>query len=238
MHMAALIEVAESVVHPERFYFQNVAGSIEVIMAMIEAGVQKMVFSSTGSLYGDTEKIPISETEPTIPANPYAWSKLTVEEMLRWMASAQGITATALRYFNAAGATTLNGEVHQPESHLIPLVLQALQTDNQLQVYGDDYPTRDGTCIRDYIHVLDLAHAHLLAMQHDAPGFHVYNVGNGNGYTIREVIQAAERVTGRKLKISVAPRLPGGSHRHCRERRENSSGTWLECPLSVARNDD
>jgi UDP-glucose 4-epimerase len=209
IHMAAFIEVAESVAHPETFFYNNVAGSVEVLEAMVETGVKKIVFSSTGSLYGNTDRQPISESEPTAPTNPYAQSKLMVEQMLHWMSATHGLTATALRYFNAAGATKLNGEVHQPESHLIPLVLRAAMNDTSLSLFGTDYPTRDGTCIRDYIHVIDLAQAHLLALGRTDSGMQVYNVGNGNGYTNREVIQSVERVTGQQLNVIVSDRRPG-----------------------------
>ncbi len=209
IHMAALIEVGESVRQPEIFYQNNVVGSLEVVRAMIEADVKKLVFSSTAALYGDPQHVPIAEDDLTVPTNPYGESKLAVERMLRWLAEAHGFRATALRYFNAAGATEMNGEDHRPESHLIPIVLRAAQTGAELHINGTDYPTKDGTCVRDYVHVLDLAQAHLLALGQQTPGLSVYNVGNGEGFSVREVMTTTEQVTGIKLNIVEGPRRAG-----------------------------
>jgi UDP-glucose 4-epimerase len=209
IHMAALIEVGLSVTEPHSFFENNVGGSLSVLRAMIQAGVTKYVFSSTAALYGDPERLPITEDAPTQPTNPYGESKLMVERMLRWDAPAHGLTATSLRYFNAAGATERNGEMHDPETHLIPLVLAAAAADEPVKIFGTDYPTRDGTTVRDYIHVIDLAQAHLLALRRDEPGLRVYNVGNGNGYSVREVIAAAREVTGLPLPVEELPRREG-----------------------------
>ncbi len=209
IHMAALIEVGLSVTQPHTFFENNVGGSLSVLRAMIQAGVKKYVFSSTAALYGDPDRLPITEDEPARPTNPYGESKLMVEQMLRWDAPAYGLTATSLRYFNAAGATERNGELHEPETHLIPMVLAAAAADQPVKIFGTDYPTRDGTTVRDYIHVLDLAQAHVLALHRDEPGLRVYNVGNGNGYSVREVIAAAREVTGLPLPAEELPRRGG-----------------------------
>jgi UDP-glucose 4-epimerase len=209
IHMAALIEVALSVTEPERFFEVNVGGSMGVVRAMLDAGVKKLVFSSTAALYGDPEALPIPEDAPTRPTNPYGESKLMVERILGWVAPAHGLTCTALRYFNAAGASERNGEVHEPETHLIPLVLQAAAENRSIAVNGRDYPTPDGTAVRDYVHVIDLAQAHLLALHRDAPGLRIYNVGNGSGYSVRQVIEVAREVTGLPLPAEEHPRRPG-----------------------------
>jgi UDP-glucose 4-epimerase len=209
IHMSAFIEVGESVARPELYFQNNVAGSLEMLHAMIAAGVKDIVFSSTAALYGDPERLPIREDDTLRPTNPYGQSKYIVEQMLRWVADAHGMTATSLRYFNAAGATEMNGEVHTPETHLIPIVLRAAETGDPLYINGTDYPTKDGTCVRDYIHVLDLAQAHLLALGRADAGLKIYNVGYGTGYSVREVLDTAQRVTGRQLNIVEGPRRPG-----------------------------
>lgn len=209
IHMAALIEVSYSVTHPDRFFENNVAGTMSVLRAMIDSGVRKLVFSSTAALYGDPASIPISEDAPTVPTNPYGESKRMVEQMLGWVGSAQGITCTALRYFNAAGASERNGEAHDPETHLIPLVLRAAAEGTPVIVFGTDYPTIDGTTVRDYVHVLDLAQAHLQALTRTQPGLRIYNVGYGTGYSVRQVIEAARTVTGATLPIDERPRREG-----------------------------
>ena len=209
IHMAAFIEVGESVVHPELFFQNNVVGSLEVVRAMIEAGVTRLVFSSTAALYGDPERVPIKEDDVTVPTNPYGESKLAVERMLRWIAPVHGMQVTALRYFNAAGASELNGEDHSPESHLIPIVLRAALTGEELRINGTDFPTKDGTAVRDYVHVLDLAQAHLLALTSEKVGLNIYNVGNGEGISVREVMETTQRVTGLHLNIVEGPRRAG-----------------------------
>lgn len=209
IHMAAFIEVGKSISQPEVFYQNNVVGSLEVVRAMIEAGVKRLVFSSTAALYGDPERIPIQETDVTAPTNPYGESKLAVERMLRWVAEAHGMSVTALRYFNAAGATEMNGEDHTPESHLIPIVLNAALSGATLHINGTDYPTKDGTCVRDYVHVLDLAQAHLLALGSDHAGLRIYNVGSGEGFSVREVMDMVQQVTELRLNIVEGPRRAG-----------------------------
>ncbi len=209
IHMAALIEVTLSVTEPERFFEVNVGGSMSVARAMLDAGVKKLVFSSTAALYGDPERLPIPEDAPTQPTNPYGESKLMVERMLGWIAPAHGLICTSLRYFNAAGATERNGEVHDPETHVIPLVLRAAAEDRPVAINGTDYPTPDGTAVRDYVHVLDLAQAHLLALGRDEVGLRMYNVGSGDGYSVRQVIETARVVTGRPLPVEERPRREG-----------------------------
>jgi UDP-glucose 4-epimerase len=209
IHMAALIEVGLSITEPERFFEINTGGSMSVVRAMLDAGVKKLVVSSTAALYGDPEQLPIPEDAPTHPTNPYGESKLMVEHMLGWIAPAHGLICTSLRYFNAAGATQRNGEVHEPETHLIPLVLQAAAEGRPVAINGTDYPTPDGTAVRDYVHVLDLAQAHLLALGRDEVGLRKYNVGTGDGYSVRQVIEAVREVTGLPLPVEERPRRAG-----------------------------
>jgi UDP-glucose 4-epimerase len=212
VHLAGKIEVAESMSRPDLFWHTNVVGTTAILDAMRLARTPKLVFSSTGSLYAaNPDGGPISEDSPIAPTNPYAATKLSVDMMLAGECAAFGLAAVSLRYFNAAGAVGQLGERHDPESHLIPIVLQAAggQRD-ELFLYGDDYPTRDGTCIRDYIHVSDLATAHLLALDAIERGRHeVFNLGNGNGYTIKQVIDAARQVSGRDIPVRVVDRRPG-----------------------------
>jgi UDP-glucose 4-epimerase len=211
LHFAALSLVGESVEQPERYYRNNVCGTLNLLEAMREAGVPRLVFSSTAAVYGEPEEIPIPETSPTLPTNPYGASKLAVDRMIGAVAAARGLMATSLRYFNVAGASGGFGEDHHPETHLIPLVLQAAAgTRNSVKIFGTDYPTRDGTAIRDYIHVEDLGRAHLLALEAAKPGEHrIYNLGNGAGFSVREVVEAARKVTGRPIEAVDSPRRPG-----------------------------
>jgi UDP-glucose 4-epimerase len=213
VHMAADSLVGESVANPGKYYRNNVAGGLALLDAMAGAGVQPLVFSSTAAVYGEPAKQPIEETDPTAPTNPYGETKLALERAFPWYERAHGVRAVSLRYFNAAGATERCGERHDPETHLIPLVLQAAAGRRaDVTVFGDDYPTHDGTCVRDYIHVVDLADAHVLALHHLAGGGRAaaYNLGcGGDGYTVREVIDAARRVTKRDIPVSVGPRRPG-----------------------------
>jgi UDP-glucose 4-epimerase len=211
LHFAALSLVGESVEQPERYYRNNVCGTLNLLEAMREANVRRLVFSSTAAVYGEPEEVPIPETSPTLPTNPYGGSKLAVDQMIRAVAEARGLAATSLRYFNVAGASGRFGEDHHPETHLIPLVLRAASgAQDSVKVFGTDYPTRDGTPVRDYIHVEDLGRAHLLALEAAEPGEHrVYNLGNGAGFSVREVIEAARRVTGRPIEAIESPRRPG-----------------------------
>ncbi|NGN67815.1 UDP-glucose 4-epimerase GalE [Streptomyces sp. A7024] len=211
LHFAACSQVGESVVNPEKYWRNNVGGTIELIAAMREAGVKKLVFSSTAATYGEPTTVPIPESAPTAPTNPYGASKLAVDHMITGECAAHGLAATSLRYFNVAGAYQGYGERHDPESHLIPLILQVAQGKREaISVFGDDYPTPDGTCIRDYIHVADLAEAHLLALDAAKTGEHlICNLGNGNGFSVREVIETVRQVTGHPIPEVAAPRRGG-----------------------------
>ena len=215
LHLAAFIAAGESVVAPEKYWENNVIGSLRLLDAVRAARVPRFVFSSTANIYGDPASLPIIETAIAAPPNPYATSKLAVEYALTGDATAHGLAAVSLRYFNAAGAlirpTGACGERHEPETHLIPNALRvAAGRRDKLQLFGDDYPTPDGTCVRDYIHVADLATAHLLALDVVQPGEHrLYNLGNGAGFSNREVIEAAREVTGHPIPIEMAPRRAG-----------------------------
>jgi UDP-glucose 4-epimerase len=211
IHMAAYSLVGESVQNPAKYYQNNVIAGLTMLEAMREAGVNRLVFSSTAAVYGEPEKQPIEEHDPTNPTNPYGESKLAFEHALRWYSEAFGLRYATLRYFNAAGATELCGEVHDPETHLIPILLQVAAGKREyVEIYGDDYPTRDKTCVRDYIHVIDLARAHILALQGLEKRSAIYNLGcGGQGYTVREVVETAKKVTGKDIPVRVAPRRPG-----------------------------
>lgn len=211
LHFAAFIEAGESMRHPTLYFQNNTANALTLLSTMLEHGVQRFVFSSTAAVYGDPAYTPIDEDHPLNPVNVYGASKLMVEQMLAWFHQLHGLGYAALRYFNAAGAAPPLGEDHRPETHLIPVILQvALGQRDCLELYGTDYPTRDGTCVRDYIHVTDLASAHVLALEALRPGEQrIYNLGNGRGFTNREVIEAARQVTGRPIPVREAPRRPG-----------------------------
>ena len=211
LHFAALSLVAESVEEPERYYRNNVGGTLNLLDAMGEAGVPRLVFSSTAAVYGEPEEVPIPETAPTAPTNPYGSSKLAVDQLIGHVAGTRGLAATSLRYFNVAGASGRFGEDHEPETHLIPIVLQAAAgTRGPVKIFGTDYPTRDGTAVRDYIHVEDLGRAHLLALEASEPGEHrVYNLGNGSGFSVLQVIEAARGVTEKEIRAEEAPRRAG-----------------------------
>jgi len=211
LHFAALSLVAESVEQPERYYRNNVGGTLNLLGAMGETGVSRLVFSSTAAVYGEPEEVPIPETAAATPTNPYGNSKLAVDRMIGDVARARGLSATSLRYFNVAGASGRFGEDHEPETHLIPIVLQAAAgTRSSVKIFGTDYPTRDGTAVRDYIHVEDLGRAHLLALEASEPGRHrVYNLGNGAGFSVLQVIEAARTVTGQTITTEEAPRRAG-----------------------------
>jgi UDP-glucose 4-epimerase len=211
LHFAALALVSESVAHPERYYRGNVVGTLNLLDAMREAGVRRLVFSSTCAVYGEPDAVPMREDLPTNPVNAYGGSKLAVDRMIGDECRAHGLAAASLRYFNVAGASGPLGEDHDPETHLIPLVLRAAAgVSDHVKVLGTDYPTRDGTAVRDYIHVEDLGYAHLLALDALEPGRHaVYNLGTGHGYTVREVVEAARRITGREIPARDEGRRPG-----------------------------
>lgn len=211
MHFAALIEAGESMKQPEIYFRNNSASTLSLLEAMLSTGVNKLVFSSTAAVYGEPESTPIREDAPLRPTNAYGESKLLVEQMLNWMNRVHGLRYASLRYFNVAGAIEGRGEAHEPESHLIPLILDvALGRRASIKIFGKDYPTKDGTCIRDYIHVHDLARAHLLAFNAlSERGRMIYNLGNGVGFTVREVIESARRVTGHAIPVIEEPRRPG-----------------------------
>ncbi|OPZ93806.1 MAG: UDP-glucose 4-epimerase [Firmicutes bacterium ADurb.Bin419] len=214
IHFAAYIEVGESVTDPLKYYNNNVAVTLNLLTAMKEAGVKKVVFSSTAATYGEPENIPILETDRTFPTNPYGETKLSVEKALKWSDGAYGIKHVILRYFNACGAHASGniGEDHSPESHLIPLIIQAaMGKRDSIKLFGNDYNTPDGTCVRDYIHVSDLAQAHYLALQKLRKGDRsdIYNLGNGKGFSVKEVVEVVRKVTGRNITAVDAPRRPG-----------------------------
>jgi UDP-glucose 4-epimerase len=211
LHFAALALVAESVAHPERYHRSNHVGALNLLDAMRDAGVRRLVFSSTCAVYGEPETVPMHEDIPATPVNAYGNSKLAIDRMIGDECRAHGLAAASLRYFNVAGARGPLGEDHDPETHLIPLVLRAAAgVADHVKVFGTDYPTRDGTAVRDYIHVEDLGRAHILALEAVEPGRHaVYNLGTGHGQTVKEVIESARRVTGRAIPAHEEPRRPG-----------------------------
>jgi UDP-glucose 4-epimerase len=211
MHFASLALVAESVAHPERYHRGNHVGAINLLDAMRDAGVRRLVFSSTCAVYGVPESVPMREDIPAAPVNAYGNSKLAIDRMIGDECRAHGLAGSSLRYFNVAGARGDLGEDHEPETHLIPLVLRAAagRTDH-VKVFGTDYPTRDGTAVRDYIHVEDLGRAHTMALEAAEPGRHaIYNLGTGDGYTVKEVVDTARRVTGRDIPARDEPRRAG-----------------------------
>jgi UDP-glucose 4-epimerase len=211
IHMAADSLVGESVGEPAKYYRNNVVAGLSLLDAMRECDVRRLVFSSTAAVYGEPEKQPIEETDPLRPTNPYGESKLAFERALGWYEGAYGLRHAVLRYFNAAGATERCGEDHATETHLIPIILQAAAgRRTHVEVYGGDYPTRDGTCVRDYIHVVDLARAHIAALSILGERSATYNLGcGGEGYTVMQVVEAAREVTGRTIEARVGPRRPG-----------------------------
>jgi len=215
LHFAGLIAAGESMVRPELYWDNNVVGSLALLDAMREAGVPRLVFSSTAAVYGNPSELPISENAIKAPTNTYGATKLAIDHAIGSEAGAYGLSAVSLRYFNVAGALVrpdgMIGERHDPETHLIPIALQvAAGQRDHLQLFGDDYPTADGTCVRDYIHVEDLARAHLLALEAATPKDHkIYNLGNGSGFTNRQVVEAVREVTGHPLPVRMAPRREG-----------------------------
>ncbi len=210
MHFASHTLVGESVQQPLKYVGDNVTNGLNLLQAMVEHGVRRFILSSTANLFDQPQQIPITEEEQIVPGSPYGESKFLLERILYWLDRIHGLRYAALRYFNAAGATTQLGEDHNPETHLIPLVLQvALDRRDHIEVYGNDYPTPDGTCVRDYIHVLDLAQAHILALRALEGGSRTYNLGNGQGYTVRQVIETARQVTRHPIPSEDGPRRPG-----------------------------
>ena len=214
IHFAAFSQVGESMTKPLKYYENNLWGTISLLKSMVANGVEKIVFSSTAATYGEPERVPIMESDKTQPTNCYGETKLAMEKLMSWTGRAHGLRYTALRYFNACGAHPSGaiGEAHDPETHLIPLILQVpLGKREKISVFGDDYPTHDGTCIRDYIHVNDLAQAHILAMDYLFNGgdSDVFNLGNGVGFTVKEVIDVARGVTGHPIPAEIVPRRAG-----------------------------
>jgi UDP-glucose 4-epimerase len=213
IHFAAYISVGESTQAPELYFQNNTAGSLSLFEAMLKAGVNKVVFSSTAAAYGTPERVPITEDQPFAPINPYGESKVMTEKILQWLDRFRNFRSIRLRYFNACGSEPSAGlgELHDPETHLIPLLLRAVQTGTPMKIFGDDYPTPDGTCIRDYVHVSDLAEAHIFAVEHLLRGgdSNVFNVGTGVGHSVQEVLEAVESVTGKKVPRTIAPRREG-----------------------------
>ena len=214
IHFAASSQVGESMEKPLKYYENNLGGTATLLSAMVAAGVKQIVFSSTAAVYGEPQNIPIREDDPTVPTNCYGETKLAVERMLAWTDRAHGLKYAALRYFNAAGAHPSGqiGEAHDPETHLVPVVLQVPNGKRKgVSIFGEDYPTKDGTCVRDYIHVTDLASAHILALEYLQKGGEsdVFNLGNGVGFTVREVIDLARAITGEAIPAETAPRRPG-----------------------------
>jgi UDP-glucose 4-epimerase len=211
MHFAALIEAGESMKKPEIYFRNNTAATLTLFEVMLKNNLQRLVFSSTAAVYGEPVSTPIAEEAALVPTNAYGESKLLVEQMLSWIHRVHGLRYASLRYFNVAGAIPGRGEAHEPESHLIPLILDvALGRRQSIKIFGQDYPTPDGTCVRDYIHVQDLAEAHLLAFQAlDQRDRMIYNLGNGHGFTVRQVVESARRVTGHPIPVEELPRRPG-----------------------------
>ena len=216
IHFAAYIQMGESVQNPRKYYQNNVLGSFNLANAMVETGVDKLVFSSTAGVYGNPERIPIQEDDRKQPTNPYGETKLAIERMFRWYERPYGLRSISIRYFNAAGATLDGslGEDHQPESHLIPNIIKAQLEGREFTLFGDDYPTEDGTCVRDYIHVLDLATAHIAALNKLQTGAssNYYNAGTGHGYSNKQIIQMVEKVSGKPVRVKVMPRRPGDAN--------------------------
>jgi UDP-glucose 4-epimerase len=210
MHFASHTLVGESMQQPFLYLGENITNGLNLLQSAVQYGVRKFIMSSTANLFDDPERMPIDEAERIVPGSPYGESKYILERFLHWLDKIYDFRYTALRYFNAAGASAERGEDHSPEMHLIPLVLQvALGQRESIKIFGDDYPTRDGTCVRDYIHVLDLAQAHILALRALDRGSRKYNLGNGQGFTVKEVIETARKITGHPIPAQATPRRPG-----------------------------
>lgn len=210
MHFASHTLVGESMEKPFLYLGENITNGLNLLQSAVNHGVGRFILSSTANLFDDPERMPIAETERIVPGSPYGESKYILERMLFWLDQIYDFRYAALRYFNAAGASNERGEDHSPEYHLIPIVLQvALGQREQVKIFGDDYPTRDGTCVRDYIHVLDLAQAHILALRSLDQGSRTYNLGNGQGFTVKEVIETAREITGHPIPAEVVARRPG-----------------------------
>lgn len=216
VHFAAYIQMGESVSNPRKYYQNNILGSYNLANAMVDAGVDKIVFSSSAGVYGNPSSLPIKEDDSQRPTNPYGETKLATERMLRWYEGAYGLRSISIRYFNAAGATLDGklGEDHEPESHIIPNIIKAQLEGKEFTLFGDDYSTADGTCIRDYIHVVDLAKAHILALNalDNGAKSNYYNAGTGTGYSNKQIIDMVEKVSGHPVKVKISPRRPGDAN--------------------------
>ena len=240
LHCAARSLVGQSMRDPALYYHENVVGGIALLDALRDAGVDRMVFSSTAAVYGEPERTPIDEDDPLRPVNPYGASKLAFEAAMRWY-GVYGLRSVALRYFNVAGASERNGEQHDPETHLIPNLLRAAASGAPVTLFGDDYPTPDGTPIRDYIHVLDLADAHLAALEltaRMAPGTEVCNLGSGSGFSVRQVLAAAEAVVGRSIPHAFGPRRAGDPPVLVASNERAADGPRLAAGSRLAGRDD
>ncbi|HMH31279.1 MAG TPA: UDP-glucose 4-epimerase GalE [Methylomirabilota bacterium] len=210
LHFGAFIAAGESVVKPELYWQNNTVKSLKLLEALNDLGIKKLIFSSTAAVYGNPETVPIKEDAAKNPTSPYGMTKLAADMAISGEAIAHGLAATSLRYFNVAGANQKYGERHEPETHIIPLALRAADTNSEFTLFGNDYPTEDGTCVRDYIHVRDLAQAHLLALENLEVGKHtIYNLGNGQGFSNQEVVKVVETVTGKPLKLKIGARRAG-----------------------------
>ncbi len=211
IHFAAFSLVGESMINPTKYYDNNVLATFSLLNSLRKNNVKKIIFSSTAAVYGEPQSIPITEDNPVNPINPYGETKIVIEKMLHWFDKAYGIKYVALRYFNVAGAdeTGQIGEAHNPETHLIPIILKAVRDNKTIKIFGNDYPTPDGTCIRDYIHVTDLAAAHILALEKLSDQSKIYNLGNNKGLSVMEIVKTAEIVTGKKINYEIAPRRVG-----------------------------
>ncbi len=211
MHLAAESEVEASMSNPHRYYQSNVVGGLNLLGSMLKNGIRRIIFSSTAAIYGEPQTPRVEEDHPQKPVNVYGDTKLAFEKVLGWYRKAYGLDFVCLRYFNAAGASLEHGEDHHPETHLIPRVIQAaLKQDSQINIYGTDYPTRDGSCVRDYIHVIDIARAHILALDKlDKLSGKAFNLGSGDGYTVKEVVEAVRKVSGIEMNVKVSPRRSG-----------------------------
>ena len=235
LHFAALIEAGESMQRPEIYFRNNTASTLSLLEAMLTCGVKRLVFSSTAAVYGEPESIPIQEDARLVPTNAYGQSKLLVEQMLTWLHRIHGLQYASLRYFNVAGAAEgpegiVRGESHEPETHLIPLVLDAAAGEREfVNIYGTDYETPDGTCLRDYVHVLDIARAHISALPKLGPaGMRSYNIGTGTAYSVRQVCDSVEKVVGLKVPVRLAPRRPGDPGSLCADpRRIKEELGWI-----------
>ena len=209
-HFAAKALIPESVANPGMFFDVNVGSGIAFLETLRQFGISKFIFSSSAAVYGNPQTTPIDEAQPKFPVNSYGETKLMLERVLEWYAKAYRWSVVAFRYFNASGATADAGEDHRPETHILPLLFQTANAERRyFEIYGDDYATHDGTCIRDYVHVSDIAAAHLLALNTESPGFSAYNIGVGKGYSVREIVNAVERVTGRNIVVRYSPRRAG-----------------------------